>query len=155
MKLIIIVTALLGVGLQIRMLQWLRDPELFQTFGERWELLSSPSKIAVIFSMMIPFIYYVFCGAVCFVKRRSWIVNLLGICVFSLAGFYFAKLDEITKICSNNAAFLAVCSLAYYLAKPRSLAVTTPMTSVDAANSTTPSVETPVGEHLQGTDSGT
>jgi hypothetical protein len=119
MKILIVISSLLGVGLHIRMLGFLLDPQYSADFAGLWGASPLSNRVLTIGAMLVPFVFYAFCGLSCFARVRSWPVTLSGAIILMCAVPYFMKVDDVLPTVARNAFFTAMFSIPYYLAKPK------------------------------------
>ena len=103
MKIIAIIFSLLGIGLHVRMMGFLVDPELSAAFSLQWQNAPLANRALTVGSMAIPFAFYGTCIAACFVKKRVWWLTLIGgaICLAALP--YFSQLHaDLPSVAKNS-----------------------------------------------------
>jgi hypothetical protein len=119
MKILIIVFSLLGIGLHLRMLGFLVDPQYSADFAVLWEASPLSNRVLTIGAMLIPFAFYAFCGLSCFVRVRSWPVTLCGVIILMCAVPWIIKVNAVLPSVARNAFLTAMFSIPYYFAKPK------------------------------------
>lgn len=142
MKILIIVFSVLGIGLHLRMLGFLVDPQYSADFTALWEVSPLPNRVLTICAMLVPFAFYAFCGLSCFARVRSWRVTLCGVIIITCAVPYFVKVNAVLPAVAHGAFLTAMFSIPYYLAKPKARVGA----EGDPSNELQPDGERPQGE---------
>jgi len=122
MKIVILVFALLGIGLHVRTLGFLVDPQQLANFANQWETAALVNRVLVVASMTVPLVFYIFCIASSFAKTRTWWITLSGLVICLLAVPFFIKLHQRPQNVIPTWFITAMFAIPYYLAKPTTLA---------------------------------
>ena len=119
MKIIAILFSLLGIGLHVRMLGFLVDPELSAAFSLQWSTAPLANRALTVAAIIVPFAFYATCIGACFAKTRIWWLTLIGggICIAAIP--YFSHLYAQNPSIARNSVMAALFALPHYLVKPK------------------------------------
>ena len=117
MHVIGIIFAVLGIGLQLRMLGWLIDSEMRRAMFAN--LASAPFANQMLFvgALLIPFAYYGACIYCCTTKRRRFGATVMLLSIVCAAVPYFYNLHATLPGVAKNAVWAGVFSLSIFFSR--------------------------------------
>ncbi len=118
MKLLVMLSALVAIGLHVRVIKSPADPQFRRQFVQDWNNASVLNRALMAGEIALPFAFYGFCLATSRVDARRWWLTLGGAVICVLVFPFFMRLHDVNPMVARSAGSTALLAIPRYLCLP-------------------------------------